>query len=30
MHRMLVERGVLADACVTRGYLAVLEHAASR
>lgn len=30
MHRLLRERGVLADACVTRGYLAVLQHAASR
>ena len=30
MHRMLVERGVLAEACVTRGYLAVLARAASR
>jgi fatty acid desaturase len=30
MHRMLIERGVLADACVTRGYLAVLARAASR
>jgi fatty acid desaturase len=30
MHRMLRDRGILADACVTRGYLAVLQHAASR
>ena len=30
MHRMLRDRGALADACVTRGYLAVLQHAASR
>jgi hypothetical protein len=30
MHRLLRERGVLEDACVTRGYLAVLERAASR
>ena len=30
MHRMLVDRGALAEACVTRGYLAVLQRAASR
>lgn len=30
MHRILVERGVLVDACVTRGYLSVLQRAASR
>jgi fatty acid desaturase len=30
MHRLLRARGVLADACVTRGYLAVLARAASR
>jgi len=30
MHRMLIERGVLAEACVTHGYLAVLGRAASR
>jgi fatty acid desaturase len=30
MHRLLVERGVLANACVTRGYLSVLQRAASR
>jgi fatty acid desaturase len=30
MHRLLRARGVLADACVTRGYLAVLGRAASR
>jgi fatty acid desaturase len=30
MHRMLIERGVLAQACVTRGYLAVLQRAATR
>jgi len=30
MHRLLRERGVLAEACVTRSYLAVLQRAASR
>jgi hypothetical protein len=30
MHRLLRARGVLADACVTRGYLAVHARAASR
>ncbi len=30
MHRLLRERGVLDDACVERGYLAVLRRAASR
>jgi fatty acid desaturase len=30
MHRLLRERGVLADACVTHSYLAVLQRAASR
>jgi fatty acid desaturase len=30
MHRLLRERGVLADACVTRGYPSVLAVAASR
>ncbi|HJQ82748.1 MAG TPA: fatty acid desaturase family protein [Candidatus Binatia bacterium] len=30
LHRMLRERGVLADACVTRGYFGILRLAASR
>ena len=30
MHRLLRERGVLDDACVERGYLGVLQLAASR
>lgn len=30
MHRMLRDRGVLTDACVTRGYRDVLAVAASR
>ena len=30
MHAMLRDRGVLDDACVTSGYLAVLRNAASK
>ncbi|HWP64506.1 MAG TPA: fatty acid desaturase family protein [Candidatus Limnocylindria bacterium] len=30
MHRLLHDRGVLDEACITRGYLAVLQRAASR